>query len=469
MLGFSAIIAIMIVSSTYILLQLNTVSNAAKITLTSHVQAVDLAKQLQAILLDENGYAEKYLISRDETYFSLFAETGRRVDRYLNSLRKTQSDEEGRSLVKAMRQAHDSFVSSIKSKRTLQESDNHQLRGDLKSDSIETLQKSLDQLIGLSQASIGSAMTGMEMTTDRSAKVAMLLIAWTLLAAITVAFLITRTITRPIGDLIRGTERIARGKFDRIDVSSHDEIALLANAVNEMGIKIKEINELRTQTMQQISHDVQTPLQAMLSAHDLLKIQCSGPLNAEQIDLLDSIFRGINKVANFSKQYLDLAKIESGTMKYNMAQADLLRIVEPLVDDAKLIADSKNITVELVSLSAPRVIVDKEKIAMVVNNLLSNAIKYTRKDGHIRVKIASCTLGARLEVQDSGVGIVQEDIKKVFERFYQADNVDRVKIKGTGVGLAIVQAFTEGHGGKVYAESTVNHGSTFIVELPGAA
>ena len=81
---------------------------------------------------------------------------------------------------------------------------------------------------------------------------------------------------------------------------------------------------------------------------------------------------------------------------------------------------------------------------------------------------ADAGLGAKVEVQDSGIGIIQDEIPKVFGRFYQADNVDRIKTRGTGVGLSIVKAFTEGHGGKVYVKSTVDRGSTFRVELPAA-
>lgn len=468
MLGFGAIILIMIIASNYILVQLHSVSKEAKITLSSHVQVVDLAKQLQAVLLDENGYAQKYLIFRDETYLSLFNETSRQVEQCLISLLNAQSNESERLLVKDMRQAHASFVSNIQNRSKLKASDKKLVVDKSRSDSLERLHSSLDQFISINQASIRNAISRMETTTNRSAKVALFLLGWTLLAAITAAFIITRTITRPIGDLIRGTERIARGKFEQVRVSSNDEIALLADAVNDMSSKIKKTNELRTETMQQISHDVQTPLQAMLSAHDLLKNQYSGPLNAQQLELLETILNGIKKLENFSKQYLDLSKIESGTMKYFTEPADLHQIVKPLVDDAELIAAGKNISIELALLTAPKVVVDREKISMVVNNLLSNAIKYTRKDGKIRVTVGSCSLGAKVEVQDSGIGIVQEEIPKVFGRFYQSNNVDRLKVRGTGVGLAIVKAFTEGHGGKVYVESTVDRGSTFTVELPAA-
>ena len=469
MLGFGAVIVIMIIASSYIMLKLNDVSNSAETTLTANVKAVDLAKQLQNILHEENVDAQKYLISHDETYFSLFIASSRRFDSYLDLLLHSQSDEAWRSLIKNMRRTHETFVAGVKNVRNLQHSkDNKESleRNNLRANSVETLSRSLDHLININRGSIENAMSRMKATTTSSAEIALLLIIGTVLVAVSAAFIITRTITRPIYDLIRGTQQIARGNFKQVQVSSNDEIALLVSAVNDMSNKIKDINELRTYMMQQISHELQTPLQVMLSAHDILKNQCSGLLNAEQVQLLDSIRRGIIKLSSFSRQYLDLAKIDSGMMKYHMVWTDLLQIVEPLVKDAKLIAEPKNITVEMSSLPAPKVRVDSKKISIVVSNLLSNAIKYTLNNGKVRVKVGPCPLGAQVKIQDSGIGISQKELPKIFTKFYQAGNTDRIKSGGTGVGLALVKAFAEGHGGRVYAESTVDRGSTFTVELP---
>ena len=468
MLGFGVIIIIMIIASTYILFKLNAVSNAAEMTLTANVQVVDLAKQLQAILRDLNVDAQKYIISRDETYFSLFVATSRQFDQLLNSLLNASSDKTERSIIRNMFQAHESFTASMRNERDSQETGYNPVRDNRRSESLKILYKSLDHLINSNQVSIENAMSIMKTTTSRSAKVALLLIVLTLLTAVSAAFIITRTITKPIDDLIRGTEQIARGKYEPVRVSSNDEIALLVDAVNDMSVKIKNINELRTHMMQQISHELQSPLQVILSAHDILKDQCSAIMDAEQLQMLDTIRRGINKLTIFSKQYLDLAKIDSGMMKYHMEWTDLSQIVAPLVDDAKLIATSKKITVELVTRAAPKVMVDAKKISIVVSNLLSNAIKYTRNDGTVRVKVGPCTMGAQVEIQDSGIGITPEELPKVFTRFYQASNISRIKSGGIGVGLALVEAFTEGHGGKVYAESVVDSGSTFTVELPSA-
>lgn len=466
MLGFGTIIIIMIIASTYILLKLNDVSKSAETTLTANVKAVDLAKQLQDILHEENVDAQKYLISRDETYFSLFIASSRRFDTYLNLLLHSQSDEALRSLIKNMHRTHETFVSEVQNIRNLQHSKGKLSQNILKVASVKTLTRSLDHLIKINRGSIENAMSRMKTTTTRSAQIALLLIIGTVLVAVSAAFIITRTITRPIDDLIRGTQQIARGNFNQVQVSSNDEIALLVNAVNDMSNKIKDINELRTHMMQQISHELQTPLQVMQSAHDILKSQCSDLLNDEQVQMLDSIRRGIIKLSSFSRQYLDLAKIDSGMMKYHMVWTDLVRIVEPLVKDAKLIAEPRNINIEMSSLPAPKVRVDSKKFSIVVSNLLSNAIKYTKNNGKIKVNVGPCPLGAQVKIQDTGIGISQEELPKIFTKFYQAGNTGRIKSGGTGVGLALVKAFVEGHGGRVYAESKVDRGSTFTVELP---
>ena len=153
-------------------------------------------------------------------------------------------------------------------------------------------------------------------------------------------------------------------------------------------------------------------------------------------------------------------------MKYYMEWTDLFQLIEPIVEDVKLIASRKNITLELVALPVPKIMADAKKISIIVNNLLVNAIKYTGNHGKVRVKIGPCTMGAFIEVQDSGIGITPEELPKIFTKFYRVSNTGRTKIGGVGVGLALVKAFTEGHGGKVYAESTVDRGSTFTVELP---
>ena len=117
---------------------------------------------------------------------------------------------------------------------------------------------------------------------------------------------------------------------------------------------------------------------------------------------------------------------------------------------------------------APQVSVDPGKIEQVATNFLTNALKYTPVGGTITVRVGPSELGARFTVTDTGVGIPPEDVPKLFTKFFQAKNSGQAERKGTGLGLALVRAIVEQHGGKVYAESVLGSGSTFAAEFPAS-
>jgi two-component system sensor histidine kinase GlrK len=461
--GFAAIIAIMILSNAYVLFELNAVANGAKNILTSNVRTQELARQLHPAVQNESEYAEKYLVSNDDAYFSLFVETSKEIGKKINLLFETLSSDEDRLLIENMQKTHQSIVVSMQPRDNKQISHNEN-QNQIRLENKRLMLDSLDLLIRKSHFSIGREMARIESTITRSGKIALLLITGTLFTAVTTALIIARTITRPIGQLIRGTEQIAQGNFEEILVSSHDEIAQLASAVNDMSTKINETNELKAQMMQQISHELKTPLQAMQSAHDVLMV--SGSDRETRLRMLAAIKRSIDKITDFSMQYLDLAKIETGAMQYKITLSDIHKIVAPVVDEAKLVAASKNIQIELAAVAVPRVLVDMEKVSIIINNLISNAIKYTRENGKINVSIGLSDLGVQVAVKDSGIGINLEELPSVFDRFYQASNIEKIQSNGSGVGLAIVKAYTEGQGGKVLAESIPDQGSTFKVVFP---
>ena len=468
MLGFSAIILIMFIASLYVVMALHAVTRSAKNTLTSNVQAVDMAKQLKVILYDESESAQKYLLTRDGNYLTLFIGASSEFKEKINLLQDLLYDETESGLVKEMQQVHESFFTNLLDKTNRKGLKKSFPETDINWDRINALDESLDRLINLNQLSIGDAVSIIETTTNQSARVALLLMAVTLLAAFTAAFTVTRTLTRPIQTLIRGTEQIARGEFKPVNISSNDEIALLADALNTMSDEVNKANEYRTHMIQQISHEIRTPLQAILSAYELLKDQGLGQLNGEQLDLLEDVSKGIDRLENYSSQYLDLVKIEAGQMEYRMELTDLPSLVKPLVQEARLIGIGKNVSVELSVDEVPKIMADSERISVVISNLLSNAVKYAQDGGAVWMKLGTGALGAKIIVHNSGLGISPEDITKVFYKFYQSRNAARIAVSGTGVGLALVKAYTEGHGGRVHVESTVEQGTTFTIELPAS-
>lgn len=472
MIGYGIIIVVMIIVNAYVLYELNNVSEAAHTTLTSNVQAIDLAKRLQSILYEQERNGQKYVITRDHAYFGLFADDTAHFVQNLDSLGSMPLGREELLLVAHIRQQHRRVVATILNERALPSAEARGLftmneRSWM--DSVDAIHGSLTSFIRLNQLSIADAIRGVEATTQRSSQVAFLITVGTVILAVAAAFIITRTITRPIRTLIRGTQRIAHGDFTRIPISSRDEVGQLTAAVNDMSTQLNKVNELKEEMMQHIAHELRTPLATMLTAHYLLTEDTTEPLSPRQQRLLTTIRNGINKLTAFSHDFLDLSRIEAGMMDYHMECTPVVQFLRPLVDDAALTASSKRITVDLNAVDTPDIMIDKERFGHVISNLLSNAIKYTAPGGRITVHVAPSAKGVRIAVQDSGIGIPPEDLPRVFDKFYRVKSAAGSKVRGSGVGLALVKAVTKGHGGSVSAASTVGVGSTFAVELPAAS
>jgi signal transduction histidine kinase len=467
--GYAIIIVVMIAVNIYELYELDLVSYAAQTTLTSNVRAINLAKQLQNTLYEEERNGQKFRISRDYAYYGLFCDDTVRFASTLDSLRQLSLAATETQLIEQLGTRHAWVVTAVvheKDSPQVVSAERGLLGGGAWIDSIGMIHSTLTEFVRQNQLSIADAMNNFEATTRRSSQVALLLTIIGVVLAATTAFFITRTITRPIRTLIRGTQQIARGEFAPIHVKSHDEVALLAAAFNDMSNQLNKINELKEEMMQQIAHELRTPLATMLTAHYLLSDDSEEALTPRQQRLLTTIRNGIDKLTAFSHDFLDLSRIEAGMMEYHFEPTDLTALVKPLVDEAALTASAKGVTLDFASNGAPEVNTDKERFSQAVSNLLSNAIKYTEPGGTVTVVVSQSETGARVAVQDTGVGIPSEDLPKVFTKFYRVQSPRGGKARGSGVGLALVQAVVDAHGGKVYVTSTPGVGSTFSIELP---
>lgn len=472
MIGFLAVILLLSGLSVYMLYELDAVSNAAQTTLTSDVLSIDLAKQLRVPLYEEERFAEKYLATHDNAYFAAFSEENTRFNNDMDSLISFQTDPKRLEILQLVRAKHNNFARALYAEQAVAQTSSRK-KVDSSFDpgefeSLRVISNELDHFVRMSQGSIDRAMVNVGKTTEKSANIALILTFSTLLVAITIAFFITRTITRPIKAVIEGTQHIARGAFDQIPITSHDETALLARAVNDMSDQLRQVNDLKASMMRQISHELRTPLQTILSAQYILSEQKLGGLNPEQLRLLGSMRSNVDKLIRFTNAFLDIAKIEAGKMEYDFVLADLVSIVASAVEDAQVLAEQKDIKIVVSASPIPYVIADVEKLSQVFGNLVSNAIKYTGKSGTVNITIARHGGGARVSVADTGIGISSDDLPKIFTKFYQASNALKAGIRGTGLGLALVKAFVEGHGGSVSVTSTSGVGSKFMVDLPAA-
>jgi signal transduction histidine kinase len=467
--GFGVIILVMIVVNGLILLELNALSSTVRSALSTDVRALDGAKQLRTLLYDEERHAQKFLVSRDTLYLRLFVDVAARFEHQLDSVRTLIKASRGNAYITEISRTHIHLFRDLEAREDIREAAGEipLTRGAVR-DSLELLHTRLDGLIYTIRNAMSASILGLEASTDRALEVAIMLTVLAVIGTAIVALAITHTITRPLRVLREGTRLVARGEFRRISVRSRDEIAVLADAFNDMSSELKRSQDLRAEMMQQIAHEIRIPLQSIHSAYYLLTQQIRGPVNERQRELLDTIRKNTERIADFSNQFLDLAKIEAGMMEFEMRSLDLAPLVEAALEGIQVSATEKEIRTEFRAGPIPVVDADPMRLSQVFTNLLSNALKFTGRGGMITVTLEAFTGGARTTVRDTGTGIHPDDLPHIFSKFYQATGERPPGTKGSGLGLALVKAIVEYHNGKVSVESEVGRGSVFVVDLPAA-
>jgi signal transduction histidine kinase len=214
------------------------------------------------------------------------------------------------------------------------------------------------------------------------------------------------------------------------------------------------------------AHDLQAPLVTAKNNLWIILQGRPGPLNEEQIDLLDRINYRLSGLVALINDLLDIPRIESGQLVHEMKQISITDVVEQSLEDMRPQAASKGLTLKVeMSRNISQVLGSSVRLQQVMNNLIDNAIKYT-KAGTVRVKLAEDEDNVIVSVTDSGVGISPGDLKRVFETFFR---VGTNEARGTGLGLSICQRIIEAHGGKIWAESPspdTGTGTRFSFSLP---
>jgi len=455
-MGFGLIILVMIAVQGYLLYQMQVFSATVNAILALNVRSIDALQALQPILNDQESHARKYAVLGDTTYALLFWDAGDRFADQVDSLKTLLPAPGMQTAIDTMRHLQTDLANAT----VTSPSDQHI------SEIVRLLRSHCDRLQEKVRASTNAAIAGLQATTESALRLALLLTFCAIVGTIASAFIITKSITKPLAILRDGTERVARGEFTTIHVRSHDETADLAAAFNDMSARLKRSNDLRAEMMQQISHEIRIPLQIIHSADYVLHQEKSGPLTDEQRRLLALIRANTSRIGDFADQFLDLAKIEAGMMTFTFEESDLASVLTPAVEAARLTASEKQVTLSFDAQPAPTLSLDRTKIGQAAINLLSNAVKYTPAGGEVTVEVRPAADGALFRVRDTGAGIHPDDLPHLFTKFYQAQHSSTVKPKGTGLGLALVKAIVEEHGGRVSATSAPGQGSTFTVELP---
>lgn len=230
-----------------------------------------------------------------------------------------------------------------------------------------------------------------------------------------------------------------------------------------LNLQLQEATQAKLMFFTNVSHDLRTPL--TLIAEPVRQLKGATHLTPQQSTLVRIADKNVKILQRLINQILDFRKYENGKLDLNLSEVDLCRLVDEWTDAFNDVARRRHmrLTVECPSERPAHVALDVEKIERVFFNLLSNAFKYTPDNGDIKVVTTFTDSYISLSISDTGRGISAEDMKSIFDRFYQ---VDKVHPNGSGIGLSLAKAFVELHAGTISVESEPGKGSVFTVRLP---
>lgn len=231
--------------------------------------------------------------------------------------------------------------------------------------------------------------------------------------------------------------------------------------------RLQELDSLKNSFVSTVSHELRTPLASIKGYAEFLEDDLAGALAPDQRHYVAEILAGGTRLERLVDDLLDFARLESGSLKLILHEGDFSRTVQAVLHTMQPQAIAKQILLSAQAPEAPVVFAyDDLRIEQVLMNLVGNAIKFTPPEGRITVSVRREASAVRVEVRDTGIGVAPENLPKLFGRFYQVDPTTTRQSGGVGLGLSIVKALVEAHGGRIGAESAPGAGSTFWFELP---
>jgi PAS domain S-box-containing protein len=230
----------------------------------------------------------------------------------------------------------------------------------------------------------------------------------------------------------------------------------------------KELERLKSDFISTVSHELRTPLTSIKGYVDLVLAGDVGPLTPEQKEFLTIVSQNTTRLTELINDLLEIERLESGKIEFEFAELDLAEVLENVARSLHVNAEQKGLEFLTEIPSGLKVRGDRERLAQVFLNLLSNAIKYTPA-GTVELRAHQEDDAVVVEVRDTGIGLSESDLQKLFQKFFRSDNPYVRKVGGTGLGLSIAKAIVERHGGTITVTSQLGQGSTFTVRLPALA
>lgn len=298
------------------------------------------------------------------------------------------------------------------------------------------------------------------------------LLLFVLLFVIVTLYFIGRKRSAEIAEIKSTIRSIRKNKFKAAEeIKLTKSLVELEGEIKAMFLKtrndienLKKLEQVRTEFLGNVSHELRTPI---FGIQGYVETLLNGAINDKNVNknFLLKAARHAENLNNLLNDLIDISMIESGQMRMSFRYFNVKEYLETIVNDLRHLADDKGIELTLGEIRPKlQLFGDKTRLRQVMINLISNAVKYTDK-GSVEVTVEELDKVGRIIVRDTGIGISETDLNRVFERFYRVDKVRSRAVGGTGLGLAIVKHILEAHNSRIEVTSTVGKGSEFSFKL----
>ena len=279
-------------------------------------------------------------------------------------------------------------------------------------------------------------------------------------------YVLSTVLVKPFARVTKSIEDLTDGyQNEEISVPDYTETALITDAFNKMLSRMKTLDESRNEFVSNVSHELKTPLTSMKVLADSLVGQEGVPEELYQ-EFMSDITAEIDRENRIITDLLTLVKMDKKSADLQISHMNINQLLEDILKRLRPIADKRNIDLILDSFRPVEADVDELKFTSAISNLVENAIKYNVDDGWVRVSIDADHKDFYVTVADSGMGIPEDSLDRIFERFYRVDKSHSREIGGTGLGLAITRSTITMHHGVIKVFSKEGEGTTFSVRVP---
>ncbi len=295
---------------------------------------------------------------------------------------------------------------------------------------------------------------------------AMILETLMIMAIVTIALILSIVLTRPFERVTKAIGEVKAGySNESISVPDLAETEHIVEAFNQLLQRMKVLDDSRQEFVSNVSHELKTPLTSMKVLADSLLVQEDAPVELYQ-EFMEDIVSEIDRENRIITDLLTLVKMDKKASAMNIVALNINDMTELILKRLRPLARKKDVEVVFESVRSVTAEVDEVKMTLVMSNLVENAIKYNKEHGWVKVVLDADHQYFTFEVSDSGIGIPEESLAQIYERFYRVDKSHSREIGGTGLGLAITKSAVLMHRGSITVTSTEGEGSTFLVKIP---